>query len=109
MRRAINPCIRTFPIFWPKKTGHEYAYLSGLFSSVEGLTIEKYIIAQKVETVKELLTYNELSLADIAYRLGYSSVQHLSNQFRQLTGQTPGAFRQQRGTRQRQDLDKVKP
>ena len=105
--KGDKPVHQNFSDFLAEKTGYEYSYLSGLFSTVEGLTIEKYIIAHRVETVKELLTYGELSLSDIAYQLGYSSVQHLSNQFKQVTGQTPGAFRQQRGAQQRRDLDKV--
>lgn len=64
------------------KMGYDYSYLSSLFSSVEGTTIEKYIINQKIEKVKELLVYDELSLNEIAYQLDYSSVQHLSTQFK---------------------------
>ena len=82
-----------FSDFLARETGHEYSQLSKLFSSVEGLTIEKYIIAQKIERVKELLVYDELSLGDIAYQTGYSSTQHLSNQFRQVTGITPTKFK----------------
>ena len=62
-----------------------YQYISTLFSSIEGITIEKFIIAQKIEKVKELLVYDELTLSEIAYRLQYSSVQHLSNQFKKVT------------------------
>jgi AraC-like DNA-binding protein len=72
---------------------HDYSYLSNLFSAVEGITIEKYHIAQKIERVKELLIYNELSLSEIAYQMGYSSVAHLSSQFKQVTGLTPSAFK----------------
>ncbi|MEZ2338133.1 helix-turn-helix domain-containing protein [Mucilaginibacter sp. RCC_168] len=72
---------------------HDYSYLSNLFSSVEGTTIEKYYIAQKIEKVKELLIYNELSLSEISYQLGYSSVAHLSAQFKQVTGMTPSQFK----------------
>ena len=72
---------------------HDYSYLSNLFSSVEGTTIEKYYIAQKIEKVKELLIYNELSLSEISYQLGYSSVAHLSAQFKQVTGMTPSHFK----------------
>jgi AraC-like DNA-binding protein len=73
---------------------HDYTYLSNLFSSVEGTTIEKYIIEQKIERVKELLVYDELSLAEIADQLGYSSVAHLSSQFKKVTGLTPSYFKQ---------------
>ncbi|MCB9251159.1 MAG: helix-turn-helix transcriptional regulator [Flavobacteriales bacterium] len=72
---------------------HEYTYLSKLFSSVEGQTIEKFYVLQKIEKVKELLFYNELSLSEIAWELNYSSVAHLSAQFRKETGMTPGYFR----------------
>ncbi|MBC8155264.1 MAG: helix-turn-helix domain-containing protein [Bacteroidetes bacterium] len=107
--KGEKPAHQNFSDYLAQKTGHEYPQLSALFSSVQGLTIEKYIIAQKIERVKELLTYGELSVSEIAFRLGYSSVQHLSNQFKQVTGQTPGAFRQERGRTQRRDLDKVVP
>ena len=85
----------------------DYNYLSNLFSSVEGVTIEKYFIHQKIEKVKELLVYNELTLSEIAYKLGYSSVAHLSGQFKKVTGLTPSHFRQI-GIDKRQPLDKVK-
>jgi AraC family transcriptional regulator len=83
---------------------YDYKYLSTLFSSVEGVTIEQYIILQKVEKAKELVVYDELSLAEIADRLGYSSVAHLSNQFKKVTGMPPGKFREV-GAAQRQPLD----
>ncbi|HBW80928.1 MAG TPA: AraC family transcriptional regulator, partial [Sphingobacterium sp.] len=76
------------------KLHHDYNYLSNLFSEVEGTTIEKYFIAQKVEKVKELLVYDELSLSEIANRLNYSSVAYLSNQFKKVTGLTPSHFKQ---------------
>lgn len=72
---------------------HDYTYLSNLFSEVEGTTIEKYFIAQKIEKVKELLVYDELTLSEIAFRLNYSSVAHLSNQFKKVTGLTPSHFK----------------
>jgi len=82
-----------FSTFLERKLGYEYSYLSGLFSASEGQTLEKYIIALKIEKVKEWLRYDEMTLSEIAWRLGYSSVQHLSNQFRHVTSQTPGQFR----------------
>lgn len=85
---------------------HEYNYLSNLFSEVEGTTIEKYFIAQKIEKVKELLVYDELSLSEIAFRLNYSSVAYLSNQFKKVTGLTPSYFKQIREDK-RKPLDKV--
>ncbi len=83
-----------------------YQYLSGLFSSSEGITIEKYIILQKVEKVKELIVYDELSLSEISFRLGYSSVQHLSSQFKKVTGLTPSHFKKIRNIK-RNPLDKL--
>ncbi len=83
-----------------------YSYLSNLFSEVEGITIEKYIINQKIEKVKELITYDQLSLSEIAYKLGYSSVSHLSNQFKKVTGLTPSHFKQV-GQNKRKPLDKI--
>ena len=71
----------------------EYKYLSQLFSSVEGVTIEHYIILQKIEKVKELIVYDELSLSEIAWKLNYSSVAHLSNQFKKMTGMRPKEFK----------------
>jgi len=92
--------------FISKEIGYDYSYLSNLFSSVEGITIEKYIINQKIEKVKELLTYNELSLKEIAYQLGYSSVQHLSNQFKKTTGLTTSHFKKLKENK-RKPLDEV--
>ena len=88
------------------KLHHDYNYLSNLFSEVEGTTIEKYFIAQKVEKVKELLVYDELSLTEIANRLNYSSVAYLSNQFKKVTGLTPSHFKQIKEDK-RKPLDKV--
>lgn len=76
-----------------RKMGQDYSYLSNLFSSAENLTIEKYIILQKTERVKELLAYGELSLSEIAYHMDYSSVAHLSAQFKKVTGLTPSHFK----------------
>ncbi|MFT7900512.1 AraC family transcriptional regulator [Tenacibaculum ascidiaceicola] len=85
---------------------HDYNYLSNLFSEIEGTTIEKYFIAQKIEKVKELLVYDELSLSEIAFRLHYSSVAYLSNQFKKVTGLTPSHFKKIRKDR-RKPLDEV--
>ncbi len=89
-----------------RKLGFEYNYLSTVFSSVENMTIERYFILQKIERVKELLKYEELTLSEIAYRLNYSSVQHLSRQFKQVTGLTPSRFKQQLD-RQRIPIDRL--
>ena len=82
-----------FSTYISKKLNYDYNYLSNLFSEVKGITIEHYIIAHKIELAKELLIYNELSLTEIAYKLHYSSVAHLSNQFKKVTGLTPTFFR----------------
>lgn len=84
----------------------DYSYLSNFFSSVEGTTIEKYFISLKIEKAKELLVYGELSLSEIAWQLGYSSVQHLSNQFKKVTGLTPSYFKEI-GAAKRKPLDKM--
>jgi AraC-like DNA-binding protein len=85
---------------------HEYTYLSSFFSSVEGRTIENYFIEQRIEKVKELLVYNEMTLSEIAFEMEYSSVAHLSNQFKKITGLTPSHFKQI-GSQKRKLLDKI--
>lgn len=92
----------------------DYQQLASLFSAQEGTTIEKYFIAQRIEYVKELLTYGELTLREIAYQLDYSSTAYLSNQFKKITGQTPTEFKTRirmtsgdRGPITRQPLDRV--
>jgi AraC-like DNA-binding protein len=88
------------------QVGVDYHYLSTLFSATEGVTIAKYIILQRIERVKELLLYNELSLSQIADKTGYSSVAHLSAQFKNVTGLTPSEFKKFKGDL-RKPLDKV--
>ena len=89
-----------------KEAGLSYQYVSSLFSSMEGTTIEKFIISQKIEKVKELIVYDELTLSEIAYRLGYGSVQHLSNQFKKVTGLSPSYFKKLKSNK-RKSIDKV--
>ncbi|MEQ8715112.1 MAG: AraC family transcriptional regulator [Cyclobacteriaceae bacterium] len=89
-----------------KKIGKDYSYLSNLFSSVENITIERYHILQKVEKVKELLVYDEMTLSEISYKLNYSSVQYLSGQFRKVTGMSPSEFKKLT-TKERLPLDGV--
>lgn len=89
-----------------EKLQHDYHYLTTLFSSVEGVTIEKFVILQRIEKVKELLMYGEMNMSEISYELGYSSVQHLSQQFKKITGFTPTQFKQLKGNN-RKPLDKV--
>ncbi|MDX2280096.1 MAG: AraC family transcriptional regulator [Saprospiraceae bacterium] len=99
--------VMNFSEFLSRETLHEYGQLSRLFSSVEGVTIEKFIIAQKIERVKELLLYDEMTLAEIADQIGYSSPQHLSNQFRQATGLSPSQFKSGHNHHGRKPLDSV--
>jgi AraC-like DNA-binding protein len=79
--------------FLSEKLNHNYTYLSNLFSEVKGTTIEQFYLANKIERVKELLVYDELNLTEIAWKLHYSSVSHLSNQFKKMTGLTPSHFK----------------
>ena len=85
---------------------HEYTYLSNLFSQVEGRTIENFFIEQRIEKAKELIVYAELTLSQIAFELDYSSVAHLSNQFKKITGLTPTYFKKV-GTARRKSLDTI--
>jgi AraC-like DNA-binding protein len=84
-----------------KLLGHDYSYISNLFTEVEGISIEKYFIAQKIERVKELLVYDELSLSEIAVKLYYSDVSHLSKQFKKVTGLTPSHFKKLKDKKRR--------
>ncbi len=90
-----------FSTLLAEKLHYDYAYLSRLFSTVESRTIEKFIVAQKIEKVKELLTYNEMTLSKIAFQMNYSSAAYLSSQFKKVTGMSPSAFKNlQDGNRQ---------
>ncbi|PKD44341.1 helix-turn-helix domain-containing protein [Rhodohalobacter barkolensis] len=84
-----------------EKLNYDYTYLSNTFSEVKGITIQQYIILHKIEKVKELLIYDELTLTEIAHRLHYSSVAHLSNQFKKVTGLTPTYFKELKEVRQK--------
>ncbi|MCY7420168.1 MAG: helix-turn-helix domain-containing protein [Chitinophagaceae bacterium] len=92
--------------FLSQQLNYDYNYLSNLFSEVEGITIEKYFIAQRIEKVKELLKYDELTISEIADRLGYSSVGYLSNQFKKQTGLSPSFYKalKQNNRRNLEDL-----
>lgn len=92
--------------FLEKKLNKEYTYLSRLFSEVEGITIEQFFILQKIEKVKEWIAYDELTLSEIAWKLGYSSVAHLSSQFKKITGLTPSHFKKL-GVNHRKSLDTI--
>ncbi|MES2267396.1 MAG: AraC family transcriptional regulator [Bacteroidota bacterium] len=82
-----------FSFFLSEKLNHDYTYLSNLFTEVEGVNIEHYLIIHKIERVKELLVYDELSLTEISYNMNYSSVAHMCNQFKKITGLTPTNFK----------------
>ena len=88
-----SPPKTKYSVYIAENVHHDYNYLSTLFSAVTGLTIEKFIILQKIERIKELLYYNEMNLNEITYKLGYSSVQHLSNQFKKETGMSPTHYK----------------
>ncbi|WP_445385829.1 helix-turn-helix domain-containing protein [Robiginitalea sp. IMCC44478] len=82
-----------FSDYLAEKLDYDYTYLSNLFSEVKGITIQHFIIKHKIEKAKELILYNELNLTEIAYKLNYSSVAHLSNQFKKVTGHTPSYYK----------------
>ena len=82
-----------YSIYLSEKLGYDYTYLSNIFTEVKGITIQQYIIINKIEKVKELILYDELNLSEIAFKLHYSSVAHLSNQFKKITGVTPSFFK----------------
>lgn len=105
-----NPSDRKFnwSTILSEELHYEYNYLSNLFSSVVGITLEQYIIRQKIERVKELLFYDELNLSEIANSMGYSSVAHLSGQFKKVTGLTPSELKKSRSIdQQRKPLDGI--
>lgn len=106
VRHHLNEVQVNYSVYLEDKIGKEYNYLSHLFSSTQGQTIEKYIIAQKVERAKELLVYEQQTLSEIAFELGYSSVAHLSAQFKKATGLSPSHFKSI-GTNRRKKLDEI--
>ncbi len=87
--------------FLSEKLNYDYTYLANLFSEVKGITIERFYLAHKIEKVKELIVYDELNLTEIAYKMNYSSVAHLSNQFKKITGLTPSHFKKLKNKRRR--------
>lgn len=97
----------SFPNYLSQQLGYDYTYLSNLFSKVCGSTIEHFIISHKVERVKELLLYDELNLTEIAYRMHYSSVAHLSNQFKKVTGLSPSYYKTIKQFKTRINLEEV--
>jgi AraC-like DNA-binding protein len=106
VHHSEDPLTVNFSEYLSQKLHYDYTYLANLFSEVQGTTIEKFLIAHKIERVKELLVYNELNLTEIAYRMHYSSVAHLSAQFKKVTGLTPSHFKQLKDKR-RSMLDEM--
>ncbi|MES2565841.1 MAG: AraC family transcriptional regulator [Bacteroidota bacterium] len=92
--------------FIAEKIGFDYTYLSNIFSEVKGITIQQFIIVHKIERIKELIIYDELSISEIAWKMNYSSVAHLSNQFKKITGLSPSHFKQLKD-RRRSPLDEI--
>ena len=84
----------TFSNYLAKKLSYDYTYMANLFSEFQGMTIEQFIISHKIERIKELIIYDELNITEIAWKMNYSSVAHLSNQFKKVTGLSPTAFKQ---------------
>ena len=103
---SSNESKQKFSVFLSNKIGYEYSYISRIFSSNTGYTIEKYFSLQRIEKTKELIKYDELNLSEIAYKLNYSSVAHLSKQFKQVTGMSPSEFKQQQNS-QRKGIDQI--
>jgi AraC-like DNA-binding protein len=91
----------TYSDYISEKLGYDYTYLANIFSEVKGITIQQFIILHKIERVKELLIYDELNLTEISYKLHYSSVAHLSNQFKKITGLTPTFYKQLKNKRKK--------
>ena len=94
-----------FSDYLSEKLNHDYTYLANLFSEVQGTTIEHFIINHKIERIKELIIYDELNITEIAYKMNYSSVAHLSNQFKKVTGLSPSHFKQLKEKRRNQIED----
>ena len=89
-----------------EKLNHDYTYLSNIFSEVKGITIQQFIIVHKIERIKELIIYDEMNITEIAWKMNYSSVAHLSTQFKKVTGLTPSHFKQMKD-RRRSPIDEI--
>ena len=100
-----EPLKINFSDYLSEKLKHDYTYLANLFSEVQGTTIEHYIINHKIERIKELIIYDELNITEIAWKMNYSSVAHLSNQFKKVTGLSPSHFKQMKDKRRSQIED----
>jgi AraC-like DNA-binding protein len=97
--------VTNYSDFLSKKLKHDYTYMANMFSDVKGITIQQFIIINKIEKVKELIMYNEFSLTEISNRMNYSSVAHLSHQFKKVTGLTPSFYKQIRQKREKSMSD----
>lgn len=106
VQKSDGPIALKYSVLIQESLHHDYNYLSTLFSSVEGITIEKFTILQKIERIKELLSYDQMPLKEITQLLGYSSAQHLSNQFKKETGLSPGQFKRLK-QKDRKPLDNI--
>lgn len=96
----------TFSNYLVDKLRYDYTYMANLFSEVQGMTIEHFIISHKIERIKELIIYGELNITEIAWKMNYSSVAHLSNQFKKITGLSPSAFKQLKD-KKRNPIDEI--
>ena len=94
IHHSEEPIKVNFSSYLSEKLDHNYTYLANMFSEIQGITIEHYIISHKIERIKELITYNDLNITEIAWKMGYSSVAHLSSQFKKITGLSPSHFKQ---------------
>ncbi|MFA5047193.1 MAG: AraC family transcriptional regulator, partial [Paludibacter sp.] len=97
-----EPIKVNFSDYLSEKLNHDYTYLANLFSEVQGTTIEQFVISHKIERIKELIIYDELNITEIAWKMNYSSVAHLSNQFKKMTGLSPSHFKQLKTKRRNQ-------
>ena len=107
VHRTDGQSVQKLSVILADDLHYDYNYLSNLFSSIEGVTIEHYYIQQRIERVKELLVYNELTLSEIGAKMGYSSVAYLSSQFKKVTGLTPSQFKKLQDSSLRKPLDKL--
>ena len=94
VHHSVEPIKINFSDYLSQKLSHDYTYLSNLFSEVQGTTIEQFIISHKTERIKDLIIYGELNITEIAWKMNYSSVAHLSSQFKKVTGLSPSHFKQ---------------
>lgn len=94
IHHSEEPIKVNFSSYLAEKLDHNYTYLANMFSEIQGITIEHYIILHKIERIKELITYDDLNVTEIAWKMGYSSVAHLSSQFKKVTGLSPSHFKQ---------------